>query len=609
MAQKINRYKADLREIRFTLFELLEFGDVLGKPPFAEWGAEEVDMVLTEANRYATEVAGPLNELGDEQGCRVENGQVKVPEGFKQAWDALYEAGWKGLSISSEFGGQEAPFLLHTVVEEFLSGSNVSLSMYPGLTSGAAEVIAQFGTDAQKKKYVERMFSGEWGGTMCLTEPQAGTDVGASRTVAKKRSDGKYDITGTKMYISAGDHDMVDNIIHLVLARIEGAPAGTKGLSLFIIPKLDTDTGESNDVTVASIEHKMGINGSATCLLNFGESGKCMGELVGSKENVGMSQMFHLMNAARISVATQGLGVASTAFLNALEYAKERKQGPHISNWKDASAPRVAIIEHPDVRRMLLDMKARVEGIRALVYKLALHLDRAALADEDEAVVKYHRGQIELLTPVVKAYASDQAFAVCETAIQTYGGAGYLRDHPVEQYCRDSKIFSIYEGTNHIQAMDLVGRKLPMGGGENFRSFLGDVGKFVTAHKEHPTLGSDVQALGKASEAMGGAAMQLLGWFQAGKMTVIPLYANRFLEMLAETGVAWLLLEGAVKGDAAMAKLPEGHDDRDFYLGKRAAAQYFARNVLPSVTGKAKVLRTADTSALEIPDAGFSSMS
>src|SRR5438477_2180914 len=323
---------------------------------------------------------------------------------------------------------------------------------------------------------------------MCLTEPHAGSDDGSASTIAKKRADGKYDIQGTKIFISGGDQDMTDNIIHMVLARTPDAPAGTKGLSLFIVPKNKLEGG-SNDVTVGGIEHKMGIKASTTAVLVFGEAGNCVGELVGTQEQKGMSQMFHLMNYARIGVGIQGLALASSAYLNALDYAKDRKQGSSIKQWKDATAPRVPIIEHPDVRRMLLDMKSKTEGLRALAVKLTMHLDRAR-AEPDKA--EYHNGQVDLLVPLLKAYGSDQAFQICATAIQVYGGAGYLHDWPVEQYCRDSKVFSIYEGTNHIQAMDLVGRKLMQRGGANVQAFGKDVTAFVAAHKDHAVLGDAI---------------------------------------------------------------------------------------------------------------------
>lgn len=603
MSQAINRYLADLRDIRFRLFEQFRLDDVLGSEPFGDWGPDEVNMVLDEVYKFVTDVLGPINAAGDRHGCSIENGKVKAPPGFKEAWDKLNETGFRGVGVPEEFGGQGAPFVVATAVEEMMAGSNVAFSMYPGLAAGAAHLLAECGTEEQKKKYVEKLYNGELGGTMCLTEAQAGSDVGAATTKAIKQPDGRYLIEGSKIFISAGDHELTDDILHLVLARTEGAPAGTKGLSLFVVLRND------NDVATGSIEHKMGINGSSTCVLNFGENGKCYGELVGGVENQGMKQMFLMMNFARIGVGVQGLSVASSAYLNALEYAKERKQGPNIKAWKDADAPKVPIIEHPDVRRMLIDMKARVEGIRALIYKLAIHLDRVRQYEgKDDAKAAWNQGQVDLLVPLAKAYGSDQAFRVCETAIQTFGGAGFLKDHPVEQYCRDSKIFSIYEGTNHIQAMDLCGRKLGYKGGVNFQAFAQEIGKFVGAHKEHPRLGASVKALGGAMEALTGSAMRFLGWFQGGQLELVPLSANRFLEMMAETTVGWLLLDAAVIADAKLTDLAADHPDKAFYDGKVHTANYFARNVLPEVTVKAQIMAASDRSPMEIPDDGFATL-
>ena len=613
--QAINRYKADLRELTFLLFEQFKLGDLLGKAPFEAWGEEEVRSSLTECYRWCREVPGPLNATADAQGCRIENGRVITPDGFKAAWKSLYESGWKSIAVDPHYGGAGAPHSLQVMVEELLSGANTAFGMYAGLAYGASEVIEHFGTQEQRDLYCPRMFGGVWGGTMCLTEPQAGSDVGASKSTATKNADGTYSIRGTKIFISGGDHDLAENIVHLVLARVDGAPAGTKGLTLFIVPRIRTDAtgklGESNDVSVGNIEHKMGINGSATCVLNFGESGKCIGVPVGgdAKLNQGMPQMFKMMNGARIAVGVQGLSVASSAFLNALDYAKDRKQGASITHWKDATAPRVSILEHADVRRMLLDMKSKVEGIRALAIKLTHHQDSVrTLTGKDEAAVAYHQGQVDLLVPLVKAYGSDQGFRICETAIQTYGGAGYTRDYPVEQYCRDAKIFSIYEGTNHIQAMDLVGRKLGQAGGANMQAFIGDIQKFVAAQSAHPVIGTSVKKLGSAAEALGGNAMRLLGWFQSGQMGLVPLYANRFLEMMSETAVAWLLLEGAAIAHEKKKTVAAGHPDEAFYAGKIAAGLYYARNVLPGVEDKARVLAEEDKSALDIPDAAFASV-
>ena len=606
-----NRYKADLRELKFLLFEQFNLQELLGQAPFENWGRDEVTMVLDESYKFCCEVLGPLNKIGDTQGCRIEDGQVKTPKGFQEAWKKLYESGWKAVGVKTEYDGQAAPHAVLVCVEEFLSGANTAFNMYPGLAYGAAEVIQEFGTPAQKEAFARKMFQGEWGGTMCLTEPQAGSDVGSSKTTATKQADGRYAIKGTKIFISGGDHDLAGNIVHLVLARSENAPPGTKGLSLFVVPKVNVD-GKTNDVSVGGIEHKMGINGSSTCVLNFGENDQCIGELVGTVENQGMPQMFKMMNGARIAVGLQSVAVASSAYLNALEYAKDRKQGASIKFWKDATAPRVAIIDHPDVRRMLLDMKSRVEGIRALIIKLARHQDAISVfKGKDDTAAAYHLGQVDLLVPLVKAYGSDQAFRVCETAIQTFGGVGYTQDYPVEQYCRDAKIFSIYEGTNHIQSMDLVGRKLGQNGGANLQAFLGDVAKFIAENESHAVIGPWVKELQGAHEAVAGTAMRLLSWFQSGQMAMVPLASTRFLEMMSELAVGWLLLDGAKIAHDAQAKLPEGDAgarDRSFYEGKKHAARYYALNVVPGVKLKAEILGREDSSSIDIPDEAFATL-
>jgi alkylation response protein AidB-like acyl-CoA dehydrogenase len=595
MAQQ-NYYKANLRDLTFLLFEQFHIEELVGKPPFGNWGKDEIIAVLEQAYEWTQQHLGPINAQGDELGCKLENGQVKTPPGFKEAWKALFDAGWRTLAVEEKHGGQAGPFTLAMVVDEFMCGACASFNMYPALTQGAADVILSFGTDEQKATYVAKMLDGTWAGTMCLTEPQAGSDVGSASTTAVKRADGKYDIKGTKIFISGGDHDMTDNIIHMVLARTPDAPPGTKGLSLFIVGKKRPD-GTPNDVAVSGIEHKMGIKASATAQLVFGDNGACVGELVGTTEQKGMSQMFHLMNFARIGVGVQGLALASSAYLNALDYAKERKQGSSIKQWKDATAPRVPIIEHADVKRMLLDMKAKTEGLRALAVKLTMHLDHVTAGINTE----YHQGQVDLLVPLIKAYGSDQAFQVCATAIQVYGGAGFLRDWPVEQYCRDSKIFSIYEGTNHIQSMDLVGRKLMQRGGANVQQFGADVAKFVAAHK-----GFDgVAALGQAMEALTATGGKFMQWFGGGKIEMVPAVSNRFLEMMAETVIGWLLIEQAVIADAAAGKLAADHPDRAFYAGKKYAAQYFANNVLPGVVAKAQLIAREDRSSLDIPVAAF----
>jgi alkylation response protein AidB-like acyl-CoA dehydrogenase len=605
-----NYYRANLRDLKFLLFEQFKLDELLGKPPFANWGKDEALAVIEEAYGWVQKHMGPHNASGDLEGCRLEGGQVYTPQPFREIWKALYGAGWRTIPVEEKYGGQGGPFTLAIAVEEFFCGSNTSFNMYSALTQGAADVILTFGTPDQRERYVANMHNGKWAGTMCLTEPHAGSDVGSARTTAYRRPDGRYDIRGTKAFISSGDHDLAENIIHMVLARVQDAPPGTKGLSLFIVPKLRLDGG-SNDVATASLEHKMGIRASSTTQLAFGDNGGCIGELVGEVENRGMPQMFQLMNYARIGVGLQGLALASSAYLNALDYARDRKQGSSIQQWKDATAPRVPIIEHADVRRMLLDMKARVEGIRALAMKLTMHIDRANALEhaggdaKSKELVEYHQGQVDLLVPLLKAYGSDQAFLICATAIQVYGGAGYLHDWPVEQYCRDSKVFSIYEGTNHIQAMDLVGRKLMQRGGANVQQFGRDVAAFVAAHRDHPVLKDGVAVLGQAIEALTATGGKFMQWFGGGKMEMVPASANRFLEMMAETVVGWLLLEQAVIAEAAARQLAPDHPDRAFYDGKRFAAQYFASNVLPTVLTKAQMVAREDRSVLDIPVGGF----
>ena len=613
MAQAINRYRADLRDFRFLFFEQFDLPAVLGKEPFEEWGTEECDMVLDEVYRHVCEVTGPLNGSGDAQGCRIEDGRVITPDGFKGAWDKTWEAGWRTISSPSRWGGQDAPSMLGSFVEEMMCGANTAFTMYTGLTLTAAELIMEFGTEEQKQKYVPKMMSGEWTGTMCLTEPHAGSDVGSASSAATRNDDGTYNIQGTKIFISAGDNDLGTNVIHLVLARIEGAEAGTKGLSLFLVPRVrineDGSLGELNDVAVPSIEHKMGINASATCVMQFGDEGGCLGEVVGGVEHQGIRQMFHMMNAARIGVGIQGLSVASAAYLSALEYARERKQGASIKQFKDANAPRVPILDHPNIRRDLLAMKARVEGIRALVMKLSNHGDRLrATQGKDDESEAYHTGQVDLLTPLVKAYGTDAAFDVSSKAIQVHGGHGYLKDHPVEQYCRDAKIFQIYEGTNFIQSMDLVSRKLGQAGGANTQAFLMDIQKFINENKGTPELSDAIKHLQGAHEAVAASVMQFIGWFKGGKLEHIPLAAEDFLTIMSELAVGWLLLDQA---SIALRKLPETsetHPDHAFYTGKKFAALYFANNVLTTLPSRVQRLSEIDTLPVEIPDEAFATV-
>ncbi|OGL20626.1 MAG: acyl-CoA dehydrogenase [Candidatus Rokubacteria bacterium RIFCSPLOWO2_12_FULL_71_22] len=601
-------FRADLRAIRFTLYDHLQVQQLFDLDAYAHLSREECDAVIDQCLRFVTEVTGPLNAPGDRAGCRIENGRVVTPAGFREAWRKLFEFGFMSFTMPVKAGGFGGPRAIGVVLSELQSGANTAFNMYPGLTHGAADLLEAFGSPQDHARFLTPMIEGRFAGTMCLTEPHAGSDVGATKTRARHLGGDVYAISGTKCFISSGDHDLTENIVHLVLARIEGAPAGTKGLSLFIVPKIwveeDGRPGEPNDVATASIEHKLGIRASATAVLAFGENGRCRGILVGGRPHEGMRQMFRMMNVARIAVGVQGIAVASTAYLNALAYARERLQGSSVRHFKDPDAPRVPIIEHADVRRMLLEMKAKVEGMRTLAIKLALHADLAqALAATDEGRAAYHEGQVDLLTPIVKAYCSDQAFRVAELAIQVYGGAGYVEDHPVEQYLRDAKIFSIYEGTNHIQALDLVSRKLQSRGGENLAAFLRQLGEFVERHRVHPALGVEVAALGEAVGALQRAGGALLELFTGGRVDEVTLIANPFLEIMAEVTIAHLLLDAALVAESRRAEA-----DEDFARGKVLAAKFYANFVLPGVHAKLAAIVGGDRSALDIPDGGFSTV-
>jgi len=608
-----NTYKLDRRAIDFTLYEHLHIEQLFDTERYAHLSRNECDAVLEQCVRFVTEVTGPLNRPGDRVGCRFENGTVHTPAGFKEAWTKLFELGLVSFAMPADAGGFGGPHAIEVILQELQSGANTAFNMYPGLTHGAADVIQHFALPADKERFLPPMMAGRFSGTMCLSEPHAGSDVGATKTKAKQLDGNLYAITGTKCWISAGDHDLAENIIHLVLARIEDAPAGTKGLSLFIVPKVwvndDGTLGAPNDVSTGSIEHKLGIKASATAVLNFGENGACRGILVGGQQHQGIKQMFRMMNSSRIAVGIQGVAVASTAYLNALTYARERLQGSSVRHFKDPNAPRVPIIEHADVRRMLLEMKSKVEGMRTLAVKLALHSDLAlALEKSDPAKAQFHQGQVDLLTPIVKAYCADQAFRIAELAIQTYGGAGFVMDHPVEQYCRDAKIFSIYEGTNHIQAVDLVARKIQANGGESFAAFMGEIERFVREYERQPGIGGEVRALGEALEALKRSAGALMDYFMAGKIDQVTLYANAFLETMAEVTIAHLLLEAAVIAESKRSAIEDDQSEEDdFYEGKVAAAKFFVNFILPGAQSKTTLITNADRSALDVPNRGFSS--
>jgi len=617
----INFFKADRRSLEFTLFEHFRVQELLD-PAFSDYYAHlskaDIDAVVDQALRFCNEMTGPINSAGDSAGCVLQDGKVITPKGFKEAWAKLYELGLPNFMVSLEHGGFQGPQSVNVVLGELQSGANTSFMMYPALTHGALELIETFALESERKKFVEPMMDGRFSGTMCLSEPQAGSDVGMATTKAVRIDGNRYKIQGTKCWISGGDHDMAENVVHLVLARVEGAPAGTKGISLFIVPKYrvndDGSVGKFNDVVTSSIEHKLGIKASTTAVLTFGENDDCEGYLCGDTENVGMKQMFQMMNGARIAVGVQGLAVASTAYLNALAYARERMQGSSVKAFKDPNAPRVAIIEHSDVRRMLMEMKSKVEGMRSLAVKLAHHADMAIALrrksnktqeDEDQAI--YHQGQVDLLTPIVKAYCSDQAFRVCELAIQTYGGAGYVKDNPVEQYLRDAKIFSIYEGTNHIQALDLVVRKLRHRDGKDLDDFVQGISKFVTLYRDDPAVGEEVKALAATAANLQEAGIAQIQYMMTGKLDQFTLSASPFLEAMSHVTVAYLLLEAAIIAETERTQDEEQtQEEFDFYAGKVMSAKFYVNFILPQADALCRIIKSGDRSALDIPDRGFS---
>jgi alkylation response protein AidB-like acyl-CoA dehydrogenase len=613
----------DERDQQFVLFEMLDVDKLCQKPRYADFSKETLEMVLSEAQKLAVNVIFPTLAEGDRTGCKLVNGQVHVPECFRQPFKVFCEGGWQAMSFPVESGGQGLPMSIRIASHEWFD-HNFSFICYPGTMEGAAHLIEVFGTEAQKRKYMDKMVAGQWGGTMVLTEPGAGSDVGNLSTKAIRQPDGTFRLQGSKIFITAGDHDLVDNIIHPVLARIEGDPSGTKGISIFLVPKFlvneDGSLGRRNDFEIGKIEEKMGIHGSSTCALNFGDNGNCYAELLG-EEKQGMKIMFQMMNEARLSVGLQGVSAASIAYLHALNYAKERLQGSSLLEFKNPDAPRVPIIQHPDVRRMLLWMKSNVESMRALALYTAYCLDKEVTAESEEERERW-LGLVELFTPILKAYCSDIGFRVTETAVQVYGGYGYCSEYPVEQFMRDEKIASIYEGANGIQALDLVGRKLGMKKGGYFMALLGEMSGTVAKCGANPKLkdlAADVQA---AVGALGEMGMFFAQCGKAGKFLVPISSSYPFLMMMGKIVSAWLLLWQAGLAEEKLEALAKqrgvdladkakksaflkGNKDAAFYAGKVLSARYFIKNVLPEIDGAVKAIKNEDLSILEIEEESF----
>jgi alkylation response protein AidB-like acyl-CoA dehydrogenase len=579
-------YKVDKRDVDFNLMEWLNVADICAWDAYKDHSAEMYQMILDEALKFSLNEVSPLNKVGDEEGCRLEGGQVYTPKGFKEAYAKFAQNGFVGLDVPTTYGGQNLPSLVFNAVYEVFNGANVPFTMYAALTRGSAFLIETFNMDKKLADlFCEKMYTGVWTGTMCLTEPGAGSAVGDLRTSAKKNDDGTYNITGSKIFISSGDHDLTDNIVHLVLARVEGDAPGTKGISLFVVPKIwvneDGSLGEANDVKVVNIEHKMGIKASSTCTLSFGDEGKCRGYLLG-EQSKGMKYMFQMMNEARLLCGAQGQSIAGTAYENAKDYAKERVQwGDHV------------LTDFPDVRRMLVTCKAFVEGMRGMLNYTSYQMDIAE-HHPDETTKARAKNRTDLLTPICKAYCSDFGFKVTELAIQIYGGYGYCSEYPVEQYMRDVKISSIYEGTNGIQALDLVGRKMTINGGALVQEFYEDLSAFTAEHAEHAELKDEMAALKGALDTVGQVGMQFAQWGMGDDKNKVLLGATPYLEMCGHVMMAYVLLSQSV---VAHEKADSGDE---FYKNKIKTARFFVRNILPKVRMLSKAILSGDESALEI---------
>ena len=611
------------RDQAFVLFEQIGMDRLLSGNAFCGLTGDDILMMWDEAEKLALHVFLPAYAEGDRLGCVFEAGHVRIPPSFHNGYRKFVEGGWLCPTKSEEVGGQGLPLSVVTACAEFFYAANFPLLMYPGLTAGAAALIERFGTAGQKDRYMYRMYRGEWTGTMCLTEAAAGTDVGALRTRALRLSGGKYSIKGTKCFISGGDHDLTPNIVHLVLARIEGDPSGTEGISVFVVPKVrvreDGTLGESNDVQTGNVEHKMGIHGSATCTLNFGDHDECIGELLG-KEREGIHIMFNMMNEARLEVGMQGLGHATAAYEHAVAYAKERIQSAPVWEMHNPEAKPIPIIGHPDVRRNLLWMKAHVEGMRALNYYAAYCMDMAAVA-ADGRERKDWQGLVELLIPVCKAYCSDTGFLVCSKAIDVYGGYGYCSEYPVEQYLRDCKISSIYEGTNGVQALDLVGRKLGERGGANVVHLFGLMAKTIQETMKIPVLQKSAAVLGESLQALKEVTEGFAALAKSAGFLIPILCASPYLRILGDVLLGHFLFEGAAIACQRLQEIyqAEGvedspgrqralvHENADvaFYQGKIAAAKFFANEVLMTVKGRCDAIRMAERAPLEMADESF----
>ena len=590
-------YKAPTRDTRFVINEVLQLESHGNLPGFENTSADLIDVVVEECGKFCSEVLTPLNLSGDLEGCtRSPDGSVTTPKGFKQAHAQFREAGWGTLSAPEEFGGQGMPHVLGMMAEEFISSANMAWGMYPGLTGGAIASILAKGSPEQQAKFLPKMIANEWLGTMNLTEPHCGTDLGLIRTRAAPNLDGSYAITGTKIFISAGEHDFTDNIIHLVLAKTPDAPDSTKGISLFIVPKVivndDGSLGDRNAVSCGSLEHKMGIHGNATCVMNYdGATGYMVGE-----ENKGLAAMFIMMNAARLGVGIQGLSQAETAYQNAVKYAHERRQGRALTGAAEPSEKADTLFVHPDIRRMLMDAKAFTEGMRALCLWGALQVDltHKAATEEDRQTAD---DLISLLTPVIKGYGTDKGFDTCVNMQQVFGGHGYIEEWGMSQFVRDARIAQIYEGANGVQAMDLVGRKLAQNGGRAVQAFFAVVDGECAAAKAKPAIAALAEKVEKANTELKAATM----WFMQNGMANpnnVGAGAHHYMHMMGMVAVGLMWVRMA---EVAETKLTEGTGDAAFYQAKLTTARYYGERSLPDVGALRRKIEGGAEAVMELP--------